>query len=179
MERVAEALRMTLDVARPTVMILLENTAGSGQGLGYQFEQLAAIREMARAGKRVGVCLDTAHLFAAGYSIHTEEGLESVLTSFARVVGMDGLQLIHLNDSRVPFNARVDRHWHIGQGHIGLEAFRRLVNHPLLRQVPLILETPKTTEADDQRNLTTVRTLSDVAERNVSEGSRRGAIAAV
>jgi deoxyribonuclease-4 len=107
----------------------------------------------------VGFCLDTAHLFAAGYPIHTEKGLEQTVEAFDRIVGLGHLRLIHLNDSKVPFNSRVDRHWHIGQGRIGLEAFRRIVNHPRLNTVPFILETPKTTEAEDQRNLAVVRTL--------------------
>ena len=157
--QVAEAINRTLDGARATVMILLENTAGSGQGLGDQFEQLAAIRDKVNAPEHVGICLDTAHLFAAGHPIHTPEGLEDVLASFDCVVGLAHLKLMHLNDSKVPFASRVDRHWHIGQGHIGLEAFRRLVNHPVLRDVPFILETPKKTDVEDRRNLATVRAL--------------------
>ena len=157
--RVAKAVAETLAGATPTTMILLENTAGSGQGLGYQFEQLAAIRAAVPLKRHVGICLDTAHLFAAGYAIHTAEGLEQTLASFDRAVGLEHLKLIHLNDSKVPFNSRVDRHWHIGEGHIGLEAFRRIINHPTLADVPFILETPKTTDADDPRNLKTVRCL--------------------
>ena len=157
--RVAEAITQTLNGSRSSVMILLENTAGSGQGLGYRFEHLAAIRNAVEAKERVGICLDTAHLFAAGYPIHTEGGLEETLAAFDRIVGLERLRLIHLNDSKVPFDSRVDRHWHIGQGHIGLEAFRRIVNHPKLRDVPFILETPKTTEREDRRNLSTVRKL--------------------
>ena len=157
--RVAEALNRTLTASRSTLMILLENTAGSGQGLGDQFEQLAAMRGLVAAKERVGICLDTAHLFAAGHPIHTAEGLEQVLASFDRLVGLKNLRLIHLNDSKVPFGSRVDRHWHIGQGHLGLEAIRRFINHPQLKALPFILETPKKTEADDPRNLSTVRKL--------------------
>ena len=157
--RVCEAISRTLEGAPSPVMILLENTAGSGQGLGYRFEQLAAIRDGIDAKARVGICLDTAHLFAAGHPIHTTAGLEEVLASFEAIIGLDHLRLIHLNDSKVPFESRVDRHWHIGQGHIGLEAFRRIVNHPTLRALPMILETPKTTEAEDRRNLAVVKRL--------------------
>jgi deoxyribonuclease IV len=159
--RVAEAVNQTLDPAGdgPGPMILLENTAGSGQGLGYSFEQLAAIRNGVSRRARVGICLDTAHLFAAGYAIHTPDGLLRTIESFDRAVGLEHLKMIHLNDSKVPFDSRVDRHWHIGQGHIGLDAFRRIVTHPVLREVPFILETPKTTELEDQRNLATVRGL--------------------
>lgn len=165
-ERVAKAVNQTLEGLRSTVMILLENTAGSGQGIGDQFEPLAAIRAGVSDRSRVGICLDTAHLFAAGHPIHTAEGLEEVLRAFARTVGMASLRLMHLNDSKAPFNARVDRHWHIGQGHIGLEAFRRIVNHPNLRDIPFILETPKTTEVDDRRNLSTVRKLMGATGRS-------------
>ena len=158
------ALRGHLDGGRsagdaPTTMILLENTAGSGQGLGMTFEELAAIRDAIRPKRYVGICLDTAHLFAAGFPIHTEKGLEQVVASFDRIVGREHLKLIHLNDSKVPFDSRVDRHWHIGQGHIGLAAFRRIVNHPQLKDLPFILETPKHTDTDDLKNLATVRKL--------------------
>ena len=163
--RVAEALTRTLEARRGPLMILLENTAGSGQGLGDQFEQLAAMRGKVAAKQRVGICLDTAHLFAAGHPIHTAEGLEEVLTSFDRTVGMEHLRLIHLNDSKVPFGARVDRHWHIGQGHLGSDAIRRFINHPRLRDLPLILETPKKTDADDRRNLSAVRKLARTQRR--------------
>ena len=170
--RVADAVSRTLEGAPPArtsgspgraagVTILLENTAGSGQGLGYRFEQLAAIRDAVAARDRVGICLDTAHLFAAGYAIHTAEGLEETVASFNRLVGLEHLRLIHLNDSKVPFGSRVDRHWHIGQGHIGSDAFRRIIMHPRLRDVPFILETPKTSEEEDRRNLATVRRLAD------------------
>ncbi len=156
--RVAKAVTGALERAAAT-MILLENTAGAGQGLGCQFEHLAEIRARVGAPARVGVCLDTAHLFAAGYPIHTAEGLDETIAQFDRLVGLPHLRLIHLNDSNAPFASRVDRHWHIGQGHMGLDAFRRIVTHPRLREVPFILETPKDTEADDRRNLSTVRRL--------------------
>ncbi len=165
-QRVAEAVSRTLDRAQRRVMILLENTAGSGQGLGFQMEQLAEIRSRVQGAQRVGICLDTAHLFAAGYPIHTAKGLEELLETFDRVVGREQLRLIHLNDSKVPFASHVDRHWHIGKGHIGEEAFRRIVTHPRLRDVPFILETPKTTEVEDQRNLATVRRLMGTQGRS-------------
>ncbi len=161
--KVSEALTQTLTADTPRVMVLLENTAGSGQGLGSTFEQLAAMRQAVPAKAAVGICLDTAHLFAAGYPIHTADGLNDVLAAFDRLVGLEHLKLIHLNDSKVPFESRVDRHWHIGRGHIGLEAFRGIVNHPHLRDLPFILETPKTTDREDQRNLATVRALANGA----------------
>lgn len=157
--RVAEALNRALEGQAGGAMILLENTAGAGQGIGDQFEQLAAIRAGVDDRARVGICLDTAHLFAAGHPIHTQEGLRSTLEAFDRAVGLERLKLIHLNDSKAPFGARVDRHWHIGRGHIGLEAFGRIVNHPALAEVPMILETPKSSPREDARNLATVRKL--------------------
>ena len=169
--RVADAMTRTLDGASSSVMILLENTAGSGQGVGYTFEQLAAIRHRVKAKERLGVCLDTAHLFAAGYPIHTEEGLDETLTAFDRAIGLEHLKLIHLNDSKAPFNSRVDRHWHIGEGQIGRDAFRRILHHPRLYDIPCILETPKKTEAEDRRNLATVRRLMRSPRRsNVAAG---------
>ncbi|MBI3318970.1 MAG: deoxyribonuclease IV [Candidatus Omnitrophica bacterium] len=166
-KRVAESLNRTLDDAPSSVTILLENTAGSGQGLGYQFEQLAAMREQVDRKECVGICLDTAHLFAAGIPMHTEDGLEEAVARFDRTIGLAHLKLVHLNDSKVAFDSHVDRHWHIGQGHIGLEAIRRFVNHPRLRHLPFILETPKDTEDDDPRNLAIVRSL--VSQRRVGE----------
>ncbi len=157
--RVAEAISRALRCADGPTMVLLENTAGSGQGLGYRFEQLAAIRQAVAEPARVGICLDTAHLFAAGFAIHTADGVEETIAAFDRIVGLEHLRLLHVNDSKAPFASRVDRHWHIGQGAIGLEGFRRLLRHPALAQVPCVLETPKQTEADDRRNLATVRRL--------------------
>jgi len=155
--RVAEALNRTLNGGRAGVMVLLENTAGSGQGLGDRFEHLAAMRARVQRSDLLGICLDTAHLFAAGFPIHTAEGLEETLAQCDRIIGFEHVKLIHLNDSKSVFNSRVDRHWHIGQGQIGLEPMRRIVTHPWLRDLPFILETPKPTEEDDPRNLATVR----------------------
>ncbi|MBI4343426.1 MAG: deoxyribonuclease IV [Candidatus Omnitrophica bacterium] len=170
--RVIEALNRTLQrPSRPT-MILLENTAGCGHALGERFEQLAALRAGVEAKAAVGVCLDTAHLFAAGFPIHTAQGLDETLDAFDAAVGLSHLRLLHLNDSKAPLGSKVDRHWHIGQGHIGLEAFRRLVTHPRLRGVPRILETPKKTQQDDRRNLATVRQLEGRRERAAAPGAR-------
>jgi len=158
--RVADAINRTLDGLEPSVMILLENTAGAGQGLGYQFEQLRAIRDGVVQHERVGICLDTAHLFAAGFAIHTAHGLEAMWQQLEAVLGLESVKVVHLNDSKAAWNSRVDRHWHIGEGHIGLEAMRRIINDPRLSRLPLILETPKKTDADDPRNLATVRSLT-------------------
>ena len=169
--RVTAALEQTLESDGP-VTVLLENSAGSGRGFGDRFEQLAAIRAAVSRPDRVGVCLDTAHLFAAGHPIHTPDGLEQVLDAFDRRVGFKHLRLLHLNDSKKPFGSRVDRHWHIGQGAIGRAAFGRLVRHPALRDLPMILETPKATEAEDRRNLAVVRRLAS------ARAGSRGTLAA-
>jgi deoxyribonuclease-4 len=167
--RVAEALNRTLEANRKLpaspvareepLMIALENTAGGGQGLGFRFEQLAAMRDQVEQKERVGFCLDTAHLFAAGLPIHTPDGLDAVVDDAERVLGLDQVKVIHLNDSKSAFDSHVDRHWHIGEGQIGLEAMERIVNHPKLEGLPVILETPKDSDEDDLRNLATVARL--------------------
>jgi deoxyribonuclease-4 len=161
-QRVAEAVNRILEgptVGDDPVMILLENTAGSGQGLGYRFEQLAAMRAAVEDASRVGFCLDTAHLFASGMPIHAADGLEQTMTACEQILGFEHVRVLHLNDSKSAFDSHVDRHWHIGQGQIGLDAMRRIVTHPRLTTLPAILETPKDSDEDDPRNLTTVRHL--------------------
>jgi deoxyribonuclease-4 len=148
-------------------MVLLEGTAGQGTSLGARFEELAEIVERTGTHPRVGVCLDTCHLLAAGYDITTADGYAQTLASFDRIVGLDTLRVLHLNDSKKPLGSRVDRHEHIGKGHIGLEAFRRLVNDPRFAALPMLLETPKSTtragaveiDLSDRRNLSTLRAL--------------------
>ena len=109
-------------------MVLLEHTAGQGTALGATFEQLASIIGKMNDHRRVGVCLDTCHLLASGYDIVSPEGYAPTFTQFGRLVGFDRLNAFHMNDSKKPLGSRVDRHEHIGQGHLGLEPFRRLVN---------------------------------------------------
>lgn len=169
--RVARAIDRAMEGSDGSVTVLLENTAGAGQGLGHSFEQLTAIRRRVSRGRAVGICLDTAHLFAAGFPIHTPEGLDQTIRKFRERVGLAHLRLMHLNDSKSAFGSRVDRHWDIGQGQIGLEAMGRIVNHPELRDVPFILETPKKTEEDDRRNLTVVRWLMESSKLAVRRGS--------
>jgi deoxyribonuclease-4 len=128
---------------RGKTMILLENTAGQGTTLGATFEQLASIIAKTNDHRRVGVCLDTCHLIASGYDLCSPEGYESTFTQFGRIVGFERLRAFHLNDSKKPLGSRVDRHEHIGQGHLGLEPFRRIVNDRRFRDLPMLLETPK------------------------------------
>lgn len=142
-----------------SVMLLFENTAGMGSEVGYRFEQVAAVIAGVKQRDRVGVVLDTAHAFAAGYEFRTKAGLDATLRDFDRIVGISRLHLVHLNDSKVEFGSRVDRHWHIGEGKIGKAGMREIVNHPLLRNLPAVMETPRDSVADDLRNLKAVRSL--------------------
>jgi deoxyribonuclease-4 len=160
-ERIAEGLHQAARGIRFSgpfgpLVILLENTAGQGGSVGWRFEQLAAIIERVgdRAGELpMGVCLDTAHLLAAGYDIRSAEGLERTLEEFDRVVGLERLRMLHVNDSKVGLGARVDRHEHIGKGKIGRAAFRRILNHPLLAGRAFIAETPIDRPGDDVKNV--------------------------
>jgi len=143
--------------------ILLENTSGMGTAVGSRLEELAAILE-AVPDLPLGVCLDTAHLFEAGYDIRSEAGLEDTLQNIQRAVGLERAFVVHVNDSKTSLGSRVDRHEHIGRGKIGLEAFRRILNHPLLGPDgsrgragrAFILETPIDKPGDDRRNVRTL-----------------------
>jgi len=132
--------------------ILLENTAGHGTSVGSRFEELKAILD-ATAGLPMGVCLDTAHLFASGWDIRTEAGLDAALNAVERVIGLERVAVIHTNDSKTPLGSRVDRHEHIGKGKIGLDAFRRILNHSRLAGKAFIAETPIDKPGDDRRNV--------------------------
>lgn len=122
--------------------IALETTAGQGTNLGYRFEHLARIIDMAGGSERVGVCFDTCHVFVAGYDIRTPEALSTTLDEFDRIIGLERLRIIHANDAKKPLGSRVDRHEHIGEGELGLETFRILLHEPRVAHVPVILETP-------------------------------------
>ncbi len=135
--------------------ILLENTAGQGTAVGSRFEELQAILD-ACPELPLGVCVDTAHLFAAGHDVRTEAGLERALEKIEKTVGLERVFVIHVNDSKTPLGSRVDRHAHIGKGHIGIEGFRRILNHQLLAGRTFILETPIDKPGDDRRNLRTL-----------------------
>jgi deoxyribonuclease IV len=159
-ERISDALKCALETVEPPVSVLLENTAGQGSSIGHCFEHLAVIMEKIPYPDRVGVCLDTCHLFAAGYDIRTEEGYKSTMRNFDRLVGVKKIRAFHVNDSKKELGSRVDRHAHIGKGYIGLEAFRCLVNDRRFAKVPKILETPKGPEfEEDIMNLATLRSL--------------------
>jgi len=138
--RIAESINRVL--AETTgVTAVIENTAGQGSNLGWRFEQLAEIIEQVDDKRRVGVCLDTCHAFAAGYDLRTEEACTATLDELDRVVGLDYLRGMHLNDARSEFGSRVDRHHSLGQGNIGLAAFTTLMRDPRIDGIPMILET--------------------------------------
>jgi deoxyribonuclease IV len=136
--------------------ILLENTAGQGDCIGHRFEHLALIMESCPKIP-LGVCFDTAHAFTAGYDIREEDGLDALIQRMQKTVGIRNVRAIHFNDSRAVYNSRVDRHWHIGEGHIGSEALRRVAQHPKLKHAAFILETPYDDPRADLKNLALLR----------------------
>jgi len=142
-------------------MIILETTAGQGTNLGYKFEHLRYVIDNVKEPERFGVCLDTCHIFAAGYDISSRNKYEQTMQEFEKVIGLNQLKVIHLNDAIKECGSRVDRHTHIGKGMIGLAGFRALVNDNRLKLIPMILETPKGEDAfsSDQHNLKTLRAL--------------------
>jgi deoxyribonuclease-4 len=139
--RVAAAIDRAL-AAVPGVTVVLESTAGQGACIGASFEDLAAILERVGDAGRVGVCLDTAHMFAAGYDLRTRKGYEETVAAFDRVVGLRRLRGMHLNDSRTGFRSRVDRHESLGKGHLGWKPFEWIMNDPRFDGLPLVIETP-------------------------------------
>ena len=162
--QVANSLRELLTRTKGCrVQAVLETTAGQGTALGYRFEQIALLLDQIGIPERTGVCLDTCHLFAAGYDIRTLDDYHGVLHMFDQIVGIPFLRVIHVNDCKKDLGCRVDRHEHIGKGAIGLEAFRYLVTDPRLRGIPMIIETPKDSDfvTADRRNLETLRGLAE------------------
>lgn len=149
--------------------ILLENTAGQGECIGHRFEHLRAIMDGCPK-LSLGVCVDTAHSFTAGYDIREEDGLEATIKIIQRTVGTKNVRAVHFNDSRAPYNSRVDRHWHIGEGYIGREALRRVARHPKLAHAAFILETPYDDPRADLKNLEALRSFVD--ERVYAEVKR-------
>lgn len=153
--------------------IALETTAGQGTSLGHEIDHLRRIAQGVREPGRILICVDTAHLFAAGHDISTERGARRTFDAIARALGRERIAAVHCNDSRTALGSRVDRHAHIGEGRIGLAPFAVLMNAPAFRQVPKVLETPKEPDlADDARNLATLFAL--VRPRPAAGGRREG-----
>ncbi len=141
------------------VKTLVENTAGQGTCLGWRFEQVAAIADGVAEPERVGVCIDTCHVFAAGYPLTTQDEYEQTIAELERAIGLSRVKAIHVNDSKQGLGSRVDRHEHIGRGKLGLDAFRHLLNDPRLSHVPMYLETAKEQENGEEMDVVNLRTL--------------------
>ncbi|HZS12612.1 MAG TPA: deoxyribonuclease IV [Nitrospirales bacterium] len=168
MERVSRALKRVLDrpptQAADGTMILLENTAGERGELGSTFEELAEMLD--RVGSdRLGVCLDTCHTLAAGYEYRTAAGFGALVATIERTIGVRSIRFMHVNDSKKELGSRVDRHEHIGRGAVGADGFRQWLSEPRFRQTPMVLETPKESDADDRRNLAAIRRLAQPVPR--------------
>ncbi|MBM3243408.1 MAG: deoxyribonuclease IV [Candidatus Omnitrophica bacterium] len=160
-KRLTLALNKILDETKQSkVGVLLENTSGSGSWLGYKFEHQKKIITGLKNKSRVGLCLDTAHAYLAGYDLRTQKGLAAMLDEIERLVGIKLIKLVHLNDAYGELASHHDRHDHIGKGKIGLEGMRGIINHPRLRNIPMILETPKDSPTSDKINLNLVRKLA-------------------
>ncbi len=174
-ERVAASIDAVLaGLPGAPVRVLLENTAGQGSCLGNRLEHLEAIRARVAEPERVGVCLDTCHAFAAGYALHEKGGYEEMWAEFEERIGFAALGCMHLNDSLRPFGSRRDRHAHIGEGEIGLDAFARLLHDPRLAGVPMIIETETGDDlAGHRTDLETLRGLSRPASRKPAGSSSR------
>ena len=162
LEHLTGNLDQAFDLAREaqSVMVLLETTAGQGTGLGAGFEELNHVLTNSKHPERLGVCLDTCHVFAAGYDISTKSGYNKTFASFDKIIGLDRLKFFHINDSKRELGAQVDRHEHIGKGKIGLQGFRLLLNDRRFQNHPMVLETPKEKDLkEDIENLKLLRSL--------------------
>ena len=153
LDRNAEAIGAALEIVPGKTMVLMEMTAGSGTSIGSSFEEIAALIKLvpAKVRRRVGVCIDTAHIFAAGYDITTD--YDGVIQKFDDIVGLKRLRMMHLNDSKTPLGSHRDRHELIGEGAIGERPFRRIMNDPRLAKVPKVIETPKHVEDETDRTM--------------------------
>ena len=127
--------------------------------MGSSFEKLKTIIEKIEKKRCIGICLDTAHLFTAGYPLSTKSEFSETMVQFDKLIGLNFLKVIHLNDSMAPKNSRIDHHHHIGKGYIGIEGFKTILHHPALRNLPFILETPKSTPSSDKMNMSLARKL--------------------
>lgn len=163
----------SLMTGSPGLTILLENTAGAGAQLGGKLEELATIRELVSPYLEipVGYCLDSCHCFVAGFDLASEAGFRKLITKADESLGLNNVPVIHTNDARMPLGSHVDRHANIGAGYIGLEGFRRLLNHPKLCDKAFILETPVDNPGDDEREITALKELVSQRKRSTSKKS--------
>jgi len=159
-QRLIVAINKIVEATKESkVGILLENTSGSGSWLGYKFQHQKKIIAGIKDKSRLGLCLDTAHAYLAGYDISNKVGLDSMLDEIESLVGIKLIKLIHLNDAAGTLACHHDKHAHIGKGNIGLEGMKRIINNPRLKNIPMVLETPKDDEFSDAMNLALVRKL--------------------
>ncbi|MFA5331546.1 MAG: deoxyribonuclease IV [Methanoregula sp.] len=158
--RVIKAVTEALAGSSSPAMLLLENTAGEKNSVGSSFEHIGAIVNALNDDRRIGVCFDTCHAFAAGYELRTDEGIASTLAQFDEQVGLSRLRVIHLNDTKGDLGSGLDRHEHIGLGFIGEDGFKRILHHPVFAGLPLICETPVDDRRDDRGNIRKVRELA-------------------
>ena len=158
--RVIRAINTAVQESDNSVILLLENTAGEKNSVGSSFEHIRGIMDGLENQKRIGVCFDTCHAFAAGYEFRTEAGIRQTLHQFDEQVGIRYLKIIHLNDTKGDLGSGLDRHEHIGMGFIGEEGFRFLLHHPDFTALPLICETPVDNRRDDAGNIAKVRELA-------------------
>ena len=160
--RVIAAVNSALNEAQNDVMLLLENTAGEKNGVGSTFEDIGAVIDGITQTRRIGVCFDTCHAFAAGYDLRTPQALDEVTSVFDKIIGLDMIRLIHLNDSKGELGSGLDRHEHIGLGNIGEEGFVHMLRTDIFRTRPLICETPVDKRRDDVGNVRKVRELAGI-----------------
>lgn len=158
LKKFCDGLNVVIEKAKPKAMILLETCAGQGSALGHKFEHIRYIFDNIKT-KNIGVCLDTCHIYVAGYDVATKTGLEDTLKKFDKIVELKNLKAVHFNDSKGDLSSNLDRHEHIGKGRIKEEGMRRIITHPELRHLPFIMETPKKTPNDDPMNIKTARRL--------------------
>ncbi len=158
-ERIGAALNTVIKKSNPRLMILLENTGGGGSLLGSNFRDFGAILKGVSNKRKIGFCLDSAHVFEAGFDIATKKGLDKTLKELDRFIGINRLKLIHLNDSKTALGSRVDRHEHLGKGFIGKKGLKVFLNNTYIKRLPLILETPKYEDGEDTANLNFARKL--------------------
>jgi deoxyribonuclease-4 len=160
LERITGAINSAVAENPNSVMLLLENTAGTKNSMGSSFDDLKRILARVDDMRRVGICFDTAHAYAAGYDLHSPRGVEETLARFDSVLGFNILKVIHLNDSKAGLGSGRDRHEHIGMGYIGEKGFKAFLKHEAVRSIPLIMETPIDERRDELGNLRKVRELS-------------------
>ena len=158
--KIIEAINTAFTEANNSVMLLLENTAGTKNSMGGTFEDIRQIMDHIEHKDRIGICFDTCHAFVAGYELRTEERLNATMQHFDEVLGLEHLKLVHLNDAKAGLDSRLDRHEHIGLGYIGEDWFRVILKDARIKELPMILETPVDNRRDDRGNIQKVRELA-------------------